>query len=221
MGNKSEIEIIISKIGTDTLIRDGQVDMDYAANIAEQVWTIRNEGIHTVLVSSGAGALGGQEGLTAAWRTVHAEHGLVIEEILFEENAIDKGLQRVRKSLADGKIPLINGVSSEQTDERTGNNDTLAAIVAKDLEAHAVFLTTTDGVLDTEGFVLPVVSDVRQVTVFNRKSLHGTGGMGTKIRAGMAIAQTGRRVAIANGRKPDIIKDFAAGRQVGTGITRV
>ena len=88
MERKGNSNIIVAKIGTDTLVRDGKVDDQYALNIAEQIGRVCASGKSVVLVSSGARALGGQWPLTFAWERAFGNNG--ISCLLYTSDAADE-----------------------------------------------------------------------------------------------------------------------------------
>lgn len=240
VGNRFESELIVVKIGTDTLVRDGVFDGQYAIDVAEQVSDIRQDGIDTILKSSGAIALGanvlgsdaarvemsrvGQRILQTGWEEAFAKVGLKTQDILFVPGRLAEGDKQVRQALDLGRVPMSNGDDSSGVTHPDAhavqNNDLLSARTAIKHKAHLLNLTKPDGVLNQQGDVMSEVSDIRQVTIFEGTSPNGTGGMLTKIESGLVVARTGLRVEIANGRKQNVISDFARKKQVGTRIAR-
>jgi glutamate 5-kinase len=233
--------LLVVKIGTNTLVKEGEFDSEYGRDVARQIAEIDTSGTRTLLVSSGAMALGesrlggdaseshkakiGQELLRAGWEIAFEEQGYSAQEVLVAENSIEHASQRITHALrVPRRVPLVNGDDSSFR-QRTpveavdvNNNDVLGQMIAIQFQAFYLMLTDVDGILNSQGNVLPEVSHMNQIRVFERKSRLGTGGMETKPRAGLAVARHGLNVAIANGRKANVIKDFAAGKQVGTRI---
>jgi glutamate 5-kinase len=241
VGKENGSNLLVVKIGTNTLVRNGAFDAVYGRDIARQVTELDASGTRTLLVSSGAMALGesrlgsvagdsqkaklGQELLRTGWETSFKEHGFGAEEVLVTGNDIEHAYQKISYALrVPRRVPLVNGDDSSYRQSIPGeaadvtNNDVLGQLMAIQFQALYLMLTDVDGILTPQGNVLPEISHMNQVRVFDGKSRLGTGGMVTKPRAGLAVARHGLNVAIANGRRPNVIKDFAANKQVGTRI---
>lgn len=185
--------------------------MSYASCVADQIGRVRDFGKNVVLVSSGADALGGQEPLTKAWEQAFATCGVASTQILFREESFQSHTQDVRTALQNGVIPVINGDNGLYLGERTTNNDILASHIARDHHAPALLLTSVDGVLDAKGEVIPYLSSAHPIVDFG-KTAHGTGGIHAKVEAARFVAQSGQIAHIANGRRENVILDFAFGR---------
>lgn len=210
MERKGNSNIIVAKIGTDTLVRDGKVDDQYALNIAEQIGRVCASGKSVVLVSSGARALGGQWPLTSAWERAFGNNGISSAEILFREASYKDDLDRVKKALDSGTVPVVNGDREAYLGEKTTNNDILAAGIAVEIGAGTAFLTTVGGVLDEEGKLIPKLPREFEIIDFG-KTAHGTGGIGDKVRAARLVAEKGHQALIADGRREEVIWHFANG----------
>ncbi|MFI4913352.1 MAG: glutamate 5-kinase [Sedimentisphaeraceae bacterium JB056] len=61
MRNFSNIKRVVVKIGTNTLSKDGHIDIEYIANIASQIKQLHDKGLEVLLVSSGAIGMGAGE----------------------------------------------------------------------------------------------------------------------------------------------------------------
>lgn len=146
---------IVVKIGTSTFCEEGGIiRADFVASLAGQIVSLREQGIRTALVCSGAVALGrlrrselsqserdkriaaalGQPLLMQAWNKalypVPALQFLLTEEDLLKEYA----KETLSMGLSYG-VPIINGPGLE-------NNDSQAAKIAQILEADALVLLT-------------------------------------------------------------------------------
>lgn len=211
MGRNCESGIIIAKIGTDTLVRKGKIDAEYTLHVADQIGRVRESGRNVVLVTSGAGALGGQRPLTEAWERALGNNGIPSAEILFREESYDGQITQVKEVLKNGIVPVVNGDAEKYLGDRTKNNDFLAAGIAVEIGGPTAFLTAVEGVLDAERNVIPLLPREQEIINFGRTD-HGTGGIQEKIRAARLVADEGHKALIAHGRREDVIWHFANGR---------
>ncbi len=128
-------------------------------------------------------------------------------------------------------IPIVNENDAVVTDEigvenTIGENDTLSAIVAQLTGADLlVLLSDIDGLYTADPHRDPaarLIETVEAVTpelealAGGRGSALGTGGMATKLRAAKTALAAGTDMIIANGQRPELLYDIAAGRPVGT-----
>ena len=126
-----------------------------------------------------------------------------------------------------GALPIINENDTVATEEIViGDNDTLAAIVAKSVNAQLlVLLSDIDGLYtadprkDPEAKLIPTVTDLDE----NIKALagvsgsdQGTGGMITKLQAAEICMGCGCDMVIANGNEPNNLYTIMDGGEVGT-----
>ncbi len=157
------------KLGSRLLVPGDRLDLAYLDTIARGVRTLRDAGVETVLVSSGAIATGvaelgladrprsvarkqaaaavGQIALMHAYRTVFAENGLEGAQLLLTHADIEdrKRFLNARHTLGAlielGVVPLVNENDTVSTEEiRVGDNDNLAAMVASLWEADLLVL---------------------------------------------------------------------------------
>ncbi len=117
-------------------------------------------------------------------------------------------------------MPVVNENDSVAVEElRFGDNDHLSAEVATLAAARLlIILTSVDGLMDSNGKVVPLVRDIEAVAslVREEKGKLSVGGMVTKLEAvRMAVAE-GITTVIANGRKAGTIGAIAAGKGGGT-----
>ena len=130
-----------------------------------------------------------------------------------------------------GALPVINENDTVATDEvgvenTIGENDTLSAIVAAAVEADLlILLSDIDGLYDGDPHrdphakLIPVVRAVDEHILSlggGSGSALGTGGMATKLRAARIVTEAGCEMVIANGSKPQLLYDIAAGKDAGT-----
>ena len=127
-----------------------------------------------------------------------------------------------------GALPIINENDTISTAEirSIGDNDTLAAIVSCCVRADLlVLLSDIDGLYTANPHTHPdaqLIPLVREITpevmalAEGAGSALGTGGMQTKLRAARMVTADGVEMVIANGAKPEILYQIAAGEPVGT-----
>ena len=127
-----------------------------------------------------------------------------------------------------GALPIINENDSISTTEiaSIGDNDTLAAIVCCCARADLlVLLSDIDGLYtanphtNKDAMLIPLVTDITQDILEladGAGSILGTGGMETKLRAAQMVTTDGADMVIANGAKPALLYQIAAGEPVGT-----
>jgi glutamate 5-kinase len=126
-----------------------------------------------------------------------------------------------------GALPVINENDTVATDEIViGDNDTLAAIVARSIGADLlVLLSDIDGLYTADPKRNPDAQLIPQVDEITPQILSlaggagsslGTGGMATKLRAAQIAMDAGVDMVIANGETPEVLYDLFDGKAVGT-----
>ena len=126
-----------------------------------------------------------------------------------------------------GAIPIINENDTVATEEIViGDNDTLAAIVAKSVCADMLVLfSDIDGLYTADPRKekdAKIISNVNQIDdkimalAGDKGSEFGTGGMITKLNAAKICLDCGCDMIITNGKKPSSLYDIAKGKSVGT-----
>ena len=124
-------------------------------------------------------------------------------------------------------IPIINENDTVATQElNIGDNDTLAALVAKSVHADLLILLsdidglyTADPNKDPEAKRIPLVAEITpeiEALAGGAGSKVGTGGMVTKIEAAKIATAAGTDMVIANGKDPAVLYDVLEGKDVGT-----
>lgn len=167
---------IVIKIGSALLInQDGHINQQRLTGIASEIERLRKRGQETIVVSSGAIALGrrylgieqkqrgldvhqasaasGQILLANAYHTLLGEHGIKVAQILLtlEDTENRRRYLNARNTLQTllelEVVPVINENDTVATDEiRYGDNDRLAARVAQMMGADLlVLLSDVDG----------------------------------------------------------------------------
>ena len=183
----------------------------------------------------------GQGKLMSIYESGFDGYGLVAAQILLTED--DFGIRTrylslrttLNKLLELGVIPVINQndtVSSIEVDPRYehmqvcfSDNDKLSALVASELDADLLLiLSDVDGLYDKnpkenpDAKIIPVVKEVTDeiLELGTDASDGGRGGMRTKLMAARMVTRFGRKVLIANGKIPYVIKKVFEGEELGT-----
>lgn len=127
-----------------------------------------------------------------------------------------------------GIVPIVNENDTVAVDEiKFGDNDTLSALVASLIEADWLFiLTDVDRLYSADPRYHPDAKPIHlvdtiddltsQVSIGDRGSDWGTGGMATKISAARIATEAGVRVVITEGRSPQNLPRILAGETLGT-----
>jgi glutamate 5-kinase len=172
-----------------------------------------------------AAAAAGQSILMRRYDEAFASAGLTAAQVLLThaDLADRERANNAREALGElldiGAIPIINENDTVATDEiRFGDNDQLAGMVTPLVGADLlILLTDVEGVLDSSGHRISVLTDATQVGVVKANGAKvGTGGMQSKLSAAKMATRSGACVVIAQGGKPQIIKQVLTGKDVGT-----
>ena len=187
--------------------------------------------------SKQAAAAVGQCELMYTYDKQFTEYSHTVAQLLLtgEDIKSEQRSRNVRSTLSRllelGALPIINENDAVATDEigvenTIGENDTLSAIVAAAIGADLlVLLSDIDGLYDKDprrhpdARLIPTVErvDDELFTLAEDSSTGlGTGGMITKLRAAAIATEAGCEMVIANGSKPEVLYDIAAGRPAGT-----
>ena len=187
--------------------------------------------------SKQAAAAVGQCELMYTYDKQFTEYSHTVAQLLLtgEDIKSEQRSRNVRNTLSRllelGALPIINENDAVATDEigvenTIGENDTLSAIVAAAIGADLlVLLSDIDGLYDKDprrhpdARLIPTVErvDDELFTLAEDSSTGlGTGGMITKLRAAAIATEAGCEMVIANGGKPEVLYDIAAGRPAGT-----
>lgn len=199
-----------------------------AEGAARLGWKVRPHSLHELQ----AAAAIGQMGLVRCWELALKQHGLLTAQILLthEDIANRERYLNSRSTLWTllqlGVIPVINENDTVATDEiRLGDNDTLAGLVSNLVDADLlVILTDQDGLMTADPRSNPGATLISEVAADDPSLLEiagdggawGRGGMRTKVTAARLAARSATATIIAGGRRPDILRDIAAARNVGT-----
>jgi glutamate 5-kinase len=175
----------------------------------------------------------GQGDLFRAYESRLVGHGSRAAQVLL--TAADIGArtnylnarQTLRRLIEWGVVPVVNENDTTATDEITfGDNDFLAAQVALLLDARLlVLLTNVDGLyardpdLDPEAELITEVADFSELeglTIGDRTSAFGSGGMRSKVAAAEMASEAGIPATICNGTEAGTLLGAATGEKVGT-----
>jgi glutamate 5-kinase len=247
---------LVVKVGSALVTNNGTgLSTEFITECARQIALLHQAGRQVLLVSSGAIAAGmqrlgwskrphamhalqaaaavGQMGLTQAYETVFAQHGLKSAQILLtHEDLADRNrylnARITLSTLLDlGVVPIINENDTVVTDEiRFGDNDTLGALVANLVEAEAlIILTDQKGLYTADPRLDPQATLISEGNADNRDyeliaggagSGISKGGMITKIRAAQRAARSGAHTLIVGGRESGALIRAANGDVIGT-----
>ncbi len=175
----------------------------------------------------------GQSNLIMAYEEAFSRQGAKAAQILLTRDDLTHrrrylNARNTLMTLLSWKIiPIINENDTVGIDEiKFGDNDNLSALVVNLTESRLlVNLTNIDGLYDKdprlhpEAQLIPVVEKVdRRITraANTMPGFLGTGGMASKLMAARTIAMGGIATIIANGSRPNILKEIFAGKSCGT-----
>ena len=246
---------IVVKVGTSTLAHPGGL-----LNIRHtRVWSdIQNAGHQLIVVSSAATGLGagklqiekpgdlvtkqaaaavGQCELMYTYDRLFGQYNHTVAQMLLtwedfdHENRLHNLQNTLERLLQLHAIPIINENDPVACEEYSlGDNDTLAALVAKCIHADLVVLMSDiDGLYDSDPRKNPQAKLISHVPVITSKvrkmaggagSSLGTGGMATKIGAAELCMDANIPMLVANGDKQGLLYDIVDGKQVGTLFSR-
>ena len=247
---------LVFKVGTSTLTHEtGKLNLRRMRDLARVLSDLKNAGREIVLVSSGAIGVGvgklklerrphdiggrqacaavGQCELMYIYDKLFSEYGHVTAQVLLTRDCVDDRLRRMNiqnafeRLLDMGALPIINENDTVAVEEIVfGDNDTLSALVAREVRADAlIILTDIDGLHERnprEDPTAPLIHVVEAITSHTREiaggtgSSRGTGGMITKVQAADIATRAGVTTAIMDGSDPDDIYRLLDGEARGT-----
>jgi len=216
-------------------------DVSFLVNSGMQVIVVTSGAI-----SSGAGVLNmtrnhltiperqalaaiGQTVLMDEYSKCFSKKGINVGQILLTEDDMRNrrrflNARNTINALLDLKvIPIINENDSVTVKEiKIGDNDTLSAHVLTLIEGDLLILLS-----DIDGFYYDLKAPEPVYEIFkinddirNRAggagTVHGTGGMVTKINAAEMIMRCGGKMIIADGNEPLIMKRIMSGERIGS-----
>jgi glutamate 5-kinase len=226
--------------------------------ICKVISDIKNAGNQVIMVSSGAigmgvGKLGlserpkdiptkqaaaavGQCELMYVYDKLFSEYNHTVAQLLITGDDVENDDRHqnfsntLNRLLELGALPIINENDTVSTKEIViGDNDTLAAIVAKSVKAELLILLsdidglyTADPHKDKNAKLIPVVNEISkdiEALAGGIGSNLGTGGMVTKINAAKMCFEAGCDMVITNGDDPLKLYDIIDGKSIGTRFT--
>ncbi len=247
---------IVIKVGTSTLAYPtGLINIRRVEELCRVMSDLKNAGHEPILISSGAigmgvGKLGlgkrptdiptkqaaaavGQCELMYTYDKLFGEYNHTVAQILLTGADIENETRRQNfhntmfRLLEFGVLPIINENDTVATEEIViGDNDTLGAIVAANVDADLlILLSDIDGLYtkDPHRFAdaerIPVVETLTpeiMALAEGKGSELGTGGMKTKLHAAKIAVSAGIDMIIANGSDPKILYHVIDGIPFGT-----
>lgn len=244
----NDFKKIIIKLGTSSLTQGTEnLCRRFMLGIVQQIAALQAQGIQCILVSSGAVATGrsllchsqqkqvlasvGQIKLMQIWSELFSLFDLQVGQVLltyddFSSSRKETTQQAIEGLLSNGIIPVLNENDTTSAKEvRIGNNDHLAALAGKLVDADLIILLTDqEGLysanprLDSNARLIPVINrlDESIFSLAKEASSQGTGGMATKLEAAKLAMDVGIRMAIAHSSRSNVLIDLAQGLHVGT-----
>lgn len=245
---KDKKRIVIKLGTSTLTHKTGRLNIRRIERIVKNIADLHNAGHEIVLVSSGAIGLGmaklglaskpketplkqacaavGQCELMYFYDKLFSDYSLNVAQMLLTKYVLLEGRKEnvqnaLRELLCYNVIPIVNENDTVAIDElelEVGENDSLAAIVAKLANADLlIIMSDIDGLYDSDPHsnpdakLIPVVEeindDVRRLAGGAGSKL-GTGGMITKINAAEIALEAGIDMIIVNGRNPDNLYDI-------------
>ncbi len=171
----------------------------------------------------------GQILLMNEYRACFKKEGFEIGQILLTEDDV-KHRRRFLNSrhtmnmlIEMGAVPVVNENDSVVVKEiKFGDNDTLSAHVTNIVQADLLILLS-----DIDGFYMDLADPYPVEEIYKidegliaraggSGSVHGTGGMVTKLRAADIIIKSGEKMIIANGNIVGVLGRIMKGEKIGT-----
>lgn len=247
---------LVVKVGSSTLThKTGKMNLARCEALCRILCDLSNAGHEVVLVSSGAIAMGvsklrlgerpsdiptkqaaasvGQSELMYMYDKFFSEYGHTVAQILMtgddfsHKDRLLNFKNTVNRLIALSAIPIVNENDTVATDEiKVGDNDTLSALVAVNVDADLlVLLSDIDGLYtadprkDERAVLIPRVTELTEEVESlggGAGSSVGTGGMKTKLIAAKIVMNEGCRMVITNGERPEDLYRIVNGKAVGT-----
>jgi len=175
----------------------------------------------------------------ARWEQALAAYDMPVAQVLLTADGLghrDRFLNArhaVQALLEHGVVPVVNENDTVAVDEiRFGDNDHLSALCTNLVSADAlVLLTDQPGLLQADPRTVPAgqpppelirsvteadMADVNRLLASAAPTRHGTGGMGSKVKAARVAARHGIPAVIADGRKAGVLPEVFDGDGQGT-----
>lgn len=236
---------------------EGHLDLAFMAKIAGQLSTVLKSGKQElIIVTSGAITCGaeklglptetvpqqqaaaaiGQYLLMKNYDTCFGQYGFSVAQLLVTKMGLQdaKRATHTRNTLntlfSEGIIPIINendSVSPDEIEDTFSDNDQLALLVTKLIDADQLILLTDIDGLHTKNpkkhpdaeripIIESVTDDMLNMVDDSGGLTRSRGGMKSKLSVAKSAAEMGIPVIIASGRSPTVIEDIFSGKSVGT-----
>ena len=236
---------VVIKVGTSTLAHaTGHLNIRRVEQLCRVLSDLKNQGHEVILVSSGAIGMGvgklslkerptdiptkqaaaavGQCELMYTYDKLFAEYNHTVAQILLtgsdfrHEDRYNNFRNTMSRLLELEVLPIINENDTIATEEiKVGDNDTLSAMVAVNIEADLlILLSDIDGLYTADPHKDPNAKLIHTVSKLtpeimalagDKGSSLGTGGMKTKLSAAEICTEAGCEMIIMNGEKPDLL----------------
>jgi glutamate 5-kinase len=157
---------------------------------------------------------------------------LMTRDIIDYPNSYQNCQTAIHSLLSKNIIPIINENDAVSVDElghctKFGENDTLAAVVTKLVDADIlIIMSDVDGLynsnpqVDPEATLIPHVSevdpDIFAMACGGAGSIFSTGGMETKLKAAQFVMSLGKAMIITSAANPNILFNILNGEAEGT-----
>lgn len=239
---------IVVKVGSSSISGENAAQIPV---LVGELARLRQAGAEVMLVSSGAIATGvpflrldarpedlatqqaaaavGQNILVNRYQRSLTEYDIIAGQVLLTAHDIDSPTHRgnarraINRLLELGILPIINENDTVATHEiRFGDNDRLAALVARLLQADQLILlsdvdalyTAPPNVLGAERIArVPYGADLSGIKIGQSQSGWGTGGAATKVQAARLAADAGARVLLTETK---LLSRVLSGEDFGT-----
>ena len=247
---------VVVKVGTSTLAHTtGRLNIRRVEQLCRVLSDLKNAEHQIILVSSGAIGMGvgklslpcrpndmptkqaaaavGHCELMYVYDKLFTEYNHTVAQMLLTGEDLENSGRRVNfqntlyRLLELGALPIVNENDTIATEEiAVGDNDTLAAIVAKCAGAELlVLLSDIDGLFtsdprkDPDARLIPLVEALTPeiyALAGEKGSDLACGGMATKLKAAKTAMENGFDMIISNGQRPEDLYDIIEGASVGT-----
>jgi glutamate 5-kinase len=186
----------------------------------------------TIPLQQAAAAIG-QSRMMRDYRDAFAQRGVKVAQVLLtrDDLANRRRYLNARNTmltlLEHDVLPIVNENDTVVVEEiRCGDNDNLSAMVTNLVEADLLtIMSDVDGLYNADprtnsdaqliSLVERVTEDIESLAGATG-TLHGTGGMQTKVKAAKRAALNGVGTAIINGRREKILDQLFSGEEIGT-----
>ena len=130
----------------------------------------------------------------------------------------DGSITKLQVLLEAGYMPTISSIGITDDGKLMNvNADQAAVALAISLNADLALLSDVDGILDKDGKLIPVMTEVKAAELVADGTI--TGGMEVKVKAALKAAKAlNKPLSVASWRYPDKINALLAGEAIGTKV---